>query len=128
MGKPVKLGGQARPGAMLAYGLGVGIPVLAATIAAGGVYPPIILLGGLAAGVVAVVMGPRRIEIANGRARVLSGFVRMQNVLTEGPIEELTLAQADAHRVQLGDQSVWLSERTWRRLEDALRTQRMLKS
>src|SRR5262245_60153792 len=133
MSKPVKFGGQARPYALIVYLLGVGLPVLLTIIVDGGVYGDAIIIGGIAAGVVAVAIGPRRLELDDGRARVLRGFVRMNHVLAEAPIGELELGGAGqgsgalrGYRVALMNESMWLTERASRRLRDALRGQRMI--
>ena len=92
------------------------------------------LVGGLAAGVVAVVFGPRRLELQDGQARLLGGFVSMSRVLADGPIGELKLREGQeglggtlrGQRVDLQNETVWLSQRSWRRLQEALRGQRMM--
>jgi hypothetical protein len=99
----------------------------------GGIYGDAIILGGVAAGVVAVAIGPRRLEISDGRARILSGFVKMNHVRADGPIADL---KVDGHepgggtlrgyQVDLLNESMWLSGRAWNRLQDALRGQRMI--
>ena len=133
MGKPVKLGGQAKPFALIGFAIGVGLPVLLVSLSGGGGLGTA-LIGGVAAGVVAVVFGPRRLELQDGQARLLGGFVSMSRVLADGPIGELKLSEGQdglggtlrGQRVDLRNETVWLSQRSWRRLHEALRGQRMM--
>jgi hypothetical protein len=132
VGKPVKLNGSAKPYSLIAYSVGVGLPLVMAVLADGGPIVVAVVAGGTA-GLISAVFGPRRLELRDRRVRVLGGFVRMRRVLAEGSLDEVELGERArglrgtlrGHQVDLRDESVWLSERTWGRLQEAVRRDRL---